>query len=89
MAIFVRELVRPVYACRSRESQGHDSQIARAVLPREPIPKSRGGGPARPRIVSKMCDHLPLNRQETILAPPRVGSAVNALRSFAEVGQAT
>ena len=50
MAIFVRELVRPTYACRSCESQGHDPQIARAVLPPEPIPKSGiGGRPARPR----------------------------------------
>src|SRR5262245_42678365 len=40
MAIFVRELVRPVYACRSCESQGHDPKIAKAVLPPEPIPKS-------------------------------------------------
>ena len=32
MAIFVRELVRPTYACRSCESQGHDPRIDRAVL---------------------------------------------------------
>src|SRR3954454_21925517 len=31
MAIFVRELVRPTYACRSCESRGHDPQIARAA----------------------------------------------------------
>lgn len=69
MAIFVRELVRPTYACRSCESQGHDPQIARAVLPPEPIPKSgiRAGLLAHV-IVSKICDHLPLHRQESILA---------------------
>ncbi len=69
MAIFVRELIRPVYACRSCESQGHDPQIAKAVLPPEPLPKSNiGAGLLAHVIVSKMCDHLPLNRQESILA---------------------
>jgi transposase len=69
MALFVRELVRPTYACRSCESQGHDPQIARAVLPPEPIPKSGiGSGLLAHVIVSKMIDHLPLHRQEGILA---------------------
>ena len=69
MAIFVRELVRPTYACRSCESQGHDPQIVRAVLPPEPIPKSGiGSGLLAHVIVSKMVDHLPLHRQESILA---------------------
>ena len=69
MAIFVRELIRPVYACRACESQGHDPQIAKAVLPPEPLPKSNiGAGLLAHVIVSKMCDHLPLNRQESILA---------------------
>ena len=40
MALFVRQLIRPTYACRSCESQGHDPQIARASLPPEPIPRS-------------------------------------------------
>ncbi len=69
MALFVRELVRPTYACRSCESQGHDPQIARASLPPEPIPKSGiGSGLLAHVIVSKMVDHLPLHRQEAILA---------------------
>jgi transposase len=69
MAIFVRELVRPTYACRSCEQQGHDPQIARAVLPPEPIPKSGiGSGLLAHVIVSKVVDHLPLHRQESILA---------------------
>jgi transposase len=69
MSIFVRELVRPTYACRSCESQGHDPQIAKAVLPPEPIPKSGiGAGLLAHVIVSKCVDHLPLNRQESILA---------------------
>ncbi len=68
MAIFVRELVRPTYACRSCESQGHDPQIAKAVLPPEPIPKSGvGAGLLAHVIVSKIVDHLPLHRQESIL----------------------
>lgn len=69
MALFVRQLIRPTYACRSCESQGHDPQIARASLPPEPIPKSGvGSGLLAHVIVSKMVDHLPLHRQEAILA---------------------
>jgi transposase/uncharacterized coiled-coil protein SlyX len=69
MAIFVRELIRPVYACRSCESQGLDPQIARAVLPPEPLPKSNvGAGLLAHVIVAKFCDHLPLHRQEAVLA---------------------
>ncbi len=69
MAIFVRELIRPVYACRSCESQGHNPQIAKAVLPPEPLPKSNvGAGLLAHVIVSKFCDHLPLHRLESILA---------------------
>jgi transposase/uncharacterized coiled-coil protein SlyX len=69
MAIFVRELIRPVYACRSCESQGHDPQIAKADLPPESIPKSNIEASLLAHvIVSKFCDHLPLNRQEAILA---------------------
>jgi transposase len=69
MAIFVRELVRPVYACRSCESKGLDPQIARAVPPPEPLPRSNvGAGLLAHVIVSKLCDHLPLHRQELVLA---------------------
>jgi transposase len=69
MAIFVRELIRPVYACRSCESQGHDPQITKTGLPLEPIPKSNvEAGLLAHVIVSKFCDHLPLHRQEAILA---------------------
>jgi len=58
-----------VYACRSCESEGHDPQIAKAALPPEPIPKSNvEAGLLAHVIVSKLCDHLPLNRQEAILA---------------------
>ena len=69
MALFVRELVRPTYACRSCEPSGHDPQIARATLPPESIPKCGvGGGLLAHVIVSKFVDHLPLHRQEAILA---------------------
>jgi transposase len=69
MTIFVRELVRLTYACRSCESQGHDPQIAKAALPPEPLPKSGiGSGLLAHVIVSKIVDHLPLHRQESILA---------------------
>jgi transposase len=69
MAIFVRELVRPTFACRSCESQGHDPRIAMASLPPEAIRRSGiGSGLLTHVIVSKMVDHLPLYRQEAILA---------------------
>jgi transposase len=69
MTLFVRELVRPTYACRSCESQGRNPQIVRAALPLEPIPKSGiGSGLLAHVIVSKVVDHLPLHRQEAILA---------------------
>jgi transposase len=69
MAIFVRELVRPTYACRSCEQLGHDPQIAKAALPQEPVPKSGiGAGLLAYVIVWKFVDHLPLHRQESILA---------------------
>jgi transposase len=69
MAIFVRELIRPEYACRSCESQGHHPQFIKAVLPPEPLPKSNvGAGLLAHVIVLKFCDHLPLHRQESILA---------------------
>jgi transposase len=69
MALFIRELIRPTYACKTCESQGHDPQILRAVLPPEPIPKSGvGSGLLAHVIVSKYVDHLPLHRQDAILA---------------------
>lgn len=69
MALFVQPLIRPKYACRTCESQGHNPQIARALLPLEPISKSGiGSGLLVHVIVSKMVDHLPLHRQERILA---------------------
>ena len=58
----------PTPAGRANQ-QGHDPQIAKAVLPPEPIPKSGiGAGLLAHVIVSKFVDHLPLHRQESILA---------------------
>ena len=68
-SLFVQEYVRPTYVCRGCEHQGHDPQIAKAILPPEPIPKSGiGAGLLAHVIVSKMIDHLPLHRQESIFA---------------------
>lgn len=68
MSLFVREIVRPVYACRCCEANG-DAKIAKAELPPEPLPKSGlGAGLLAHVIVSKFVDHLPLHRQEQILA---------------------
>lgn len=68
-SLFVRELVRPTYVCRCCEQAGHPPQFAKALLPPEPLPKSGiGSGLFAHVIVSKCVDHLPLNRQESILA---------------------
>ncbi|CAN5447868.1 hypothetical protein BH11PLA2_BH11PLA2_40130 [soil metagenome] len=57
-SLFVRELVRPTYVCRCCEQAGHPPQIAKAVLPPEPIPKAgMGSGLLAQVIVSKCVDH--------------------------------
>jgi transposase len=57
------------YACRGCERQGLDSQIVKASPPAEPIPKSNIEAALLAHvIVSKYVDHLPLYRQESILA---------------------
>jgi transposase len=67
-SLFVRELVRPTYACRRCEPAG-DANIVKAPLPPQPIPKSGiGAGLLAHVIVAKFVDHLPLHRQERILA---------------------
>ena len=51
------------------ESGGHDPRIARASLPPEPILRAGvGSGLLAHVVVSKASDHLPLHRQEGILA---------------------
>ena len=68
-SLFVREIARPTYVCRACEKSGSDPQITRAALPPEPLPKSGvGAGLLAHVIVSKFVDHLPLHRQESILA---------------------
>ncbi|MCU0706306.1 MAG: IS66 family transposase, partial [Fimbriiglobus sp.] len=68
-AVFVRETVRVSYACRRCERTGSDPQFARPPLPPEPLPRSSAApGLLAQVIVSKFADHLPLNRQQAILA---------------------
>ena len=67
-ALFVRQVVRPTYACRACERAGDDPQVARSPLPPEPIPRgTAAAGLLAHLIVSKYIDHLPLYRQESML----------------------
>jgi transposase len=89
-SLFVRELVRPTYVCRCCEQAGHPPQIAKAVLPPEPIPKAGiGSGLLAQVIVSKFIDHLPLHRQESIFArqgwPVRRSTLCDHLRKCGEL----
>lgn len=68
-SLFVNEYVRPTFACRCCEAKGLDPQFAKPAAPPEPLPKSGvGAGLLAHVIVSKFIDHLPLHRQESILA---------------------
>jgi transposase len=63
-SLFVKEHVRLKYACPCGESG-----VAIAPKPAQPIEKGIAGpGLIAHVITSKYCDHLPLNRQESILA---------------------
>ena len=74
-SLFVREVVRPTYVCRRCESAGHDPQFRQAPLPAEVVPRGNvGPGLLAQAVVAKFVDHLPLNRQTTILT--REGWAV-------------
>jgi transposase len=67
-ALFVRQVVRPTYACRTCERVGDNPQVARPPLPPEPIPRgTAAAGLLAHLIVSKYVDHLPLYRQESML----------------------
>jgi transposase len=67
-ALFVRQVVRPTYACRACERVGDDPQVVRPALPPEPIPRgTAAAGLLAHLIVSKYVDHLPLYRQESML----------------------
>jgi transposase len=75
-SLFVRQVVRPSYACRVCERAGDDPQIVQPALPPEPIPRgTAAAGLLAHVIVSKYVDHLPLYRQEAILG--RLGWAVS------------
>ena len=73
-SLFVRELVRPTYACHACERSALDPQFDRAPLPPEAVPRGGIGPGLLARVVAKFVDHLPLHRQTTILA--REGWAV-------------
>jgi transposase len=68
-SLFVRQVVRPTYACRFCERAGEDPQFVQPPLPPEPIPRgTAAAGLLAHILVSKYIDHLPLYRQESILA---------------------
>jgi transposase len=74
-SLFVRQIVRPCYACRSCERAGHNPQMAQPALPNEPVRRgAAAAGLLAHVLVSKYCDHLPLYRLEVILG--RLGWAV-------------
>jgi transposase len=66
--LFIREIVRPTYVCRSCERSGRAIQAVKAPLPPEPIPRgTAAAGLLAHVLVSKYFDHLPLYRLEGIL----------------------
>ena len=68
-SLFLHAIERPTYLCRRCEQQGQNIQAAQAPLPPLPIPRCTvGAGLLAHVIVSKWVDHLPLYRQESILA---------------------
>jgi transposase len=61
-SVFVRETARVRYACRECERAGHDPRFTQPPIPPEPIPRgAAGAGLLAHVVVSKFCDHLPLN----------------------------
>jgi transposase len=67
-ALFVRQIIRPTYACRYCERAGDNPHMAQPPLPPEPIPRgTAAAGLLAHVLVSKYVDHLPLYRQESIL----------------------
>jgi transposase len=68
-AVLIRETVRVSHACRRCEQAGGDPQFVRPPLPAEPLPRSSTtSGLLAHVVVPKFVDHLPLCRQESILA---------------------
>src|SRR5262245_9432472 len=67
-SLFVRQVVRPSYACRVCERAGDDPQIVQPSPPPEPIRRgTAAAGLLAHVIVAKYVDHLPPYRQESIL----------------------
>lgn len=75
-SLFVREHVRLKYACtkclQNREPKAGDITVSPIVVAPKPTQPIDGGLPGPGLlahvVVSKFCDHLPLHRQESILA---------------------
>src|SRR5262249_56605458 len=66
-ALFVGQVVRPPYACRSCERASDDPQVVRSPLPPEPIPRgTAAAGLVAHLIVSKYTHHLPLYPPATL-----------------------
>lgn len=75
-SLIVREVVRHTYVCRTCERAGRHPRFTTPPLPPEVIPRgSAGPGLLAHAVVAKFVDHLPLYRQEAILA--RDGWAVS------------
>jgi transposase len=67
-SLFVRQVVRPSYACRFCKKAGDDPQVVQPPLPPEPVRRGTAAAGLHAHvIVSKYIDHLPLYRQEGIL----------------------
>jgi transposase len=65
--LFVREIMRPKYACPACEAAGRPTQVTQPPLPPEPLPRCVAApGLLAQVLVSKYVDHLPLYRQEGI-----------------------
>jgi transposase len=65
--LFVRQIVRPKYACATCDAAGRPAQVAQPPLPSEPIPRGLAApGLLAHLLVCKYLDHLPLYRLEGI-----------------------
>jgi len=82
--LFVRQTVRPKYACPACEAAGQAPQVVRPPLPPEPVPRGVAWpGLLAQLLVSKYLDHLPLYRLEGIFARLGWGVARSTLCDLA------
>lgn len=67
--LFVRQTVRPKYACSACDAAGLPAQVVQPPLPPEPVPRGVAApGLLAHLLVCKYLDHLPLYRLESIFA---------------------